>query len=99
MSSVYFIKELKQKNNHVFEITWNNGEQQEFRLSDLQKKCPCAACQEHSESVHEDVKAVRIVGIRYALRIEFTSGCSAGIYSYDYLKSFSKNTEANQNHE
>ena len=97
MSTAYFITDIKQKDNFSFVITWNDGVVCHYRLSDLQKKCPCAGCQENklSSQINENVKAVRIISIgRYALRIEFTSGCSAGIYSYDLLRSFINNPQS-----
>lgn len=88
------ICELKQKDNHSFSITWNDGKEHSFRLSDLQKHCPCANCTDEktkqqgqdSRMVQPDVRAVviRLVG-RYGLEIQFTTGCSMGIYSFDWL--------------
>jgi len=42
---------------------------------------------ENTSSANKDVKAYRITSVgRYALRIEYTFGCSAGIYDYDLLR-------------
>ena len=80
-------------------IFWGDGEEQEIRYSDLQKRCSCATCVDETtgqrildeKSVDEDVKARRVVQVgRYAIRIEFTSGCSLGIYDFDMLRSFSQ---------
>jgi DUF971 family protein len=88
------IKHIEQKNNHAFSITWSNGTRQEFLLSDLQRRCPCANCIDEttgqplprSSPVNKDVKALYIKSVgRYALQIQFTSGCSNGIYSFDRL--------------
>jgi DUF971 family protein len=89
--AAYYITDIKQTDNFTFTITWNDGFTHAYRLSDLQKKCPCAGCQERSQSrtVKEDVKTVRIMSVgSYGLRFEFTSGCKTGIYSYDLLRSF-----------
>lgn len=94
MSNAYFITDIRQAGNHIFTITWNDGLEYSYRLCDLQRRCPCAGCQETVSHVDEDVQAIRIVSVgRYALRIDFTLGCSAGIYSYDLLRSFIRNSK------
>jgi len=89
------IKAIEQTDNYTFQITWDDGSQNQYRLSDLQKNCPCAGCVDEltgrriaaSKAVDEDVRAVNIKSLgRYALKIKFTSGCSTGIYSYSFLK-------------
>lgn len=88
------IAKIQQKDNHTFTIHWNDGEIADYRLSELQKYCHCANCIDeitgkrilNVNSIQHDVRAVRIVSVgRYALRVQFTSGCSAGIYDYDML--------------
>jgi DUF971 family protein len=90
------INDIKQIDNHHFQIVWNDGTTGLYRLSDLQKNCPCAGCVDEftgqriapSQSVDENVRAINIQSVgRYALKIKFTSGCSTGIYSYQTLKS------------
>lgn len=93
-SSFLFMRRLWQVDNFHFAIEWNDNQKQVFRLNEVQNKCPCASCYDeikgqrlaNSPLVQENVKAVviRQVG-RYGLRIQFTSGCSAGIYSFDHL--------------
>jgi DUF971 family protein len=94
-----FIRQIQQKDNHTFSIIWSDGQEQQFRLCVLQRSCPCAQCCDeqtgerviHPESVKEDVRAFNIQSVgRYALKIKFTSGCSAGIYTFDYLRSLAK---------
>lgn len=83
------LKKLEQKSQHTFSIEWMDGEISEYRLSDLQEKCPCAGCKELSGQVaiDKDVSALEIHSVgRYALRIQFTSGCSKGIYEYEMLR-------------
>lgn len=91
------IKALQQKNNHTFTIEWSDGIVSDYRLSDVQSLCPCAKCLDHSKTkganttIDHDVRALRIFSIgRYAMRIQFTSGCSTGIYSYALLRQLSK---------
>lgn len=93
------IKDIRQTDNHHFAIDWSDGVQSIFKLSELQARCPCARCYDPETSkqrttnapIDPAVKAVRIYSAgRYALRIEFTSGCSKGIYSYSFLKDICK---------
>lgn len=93
------VRSISQKDNHTFTIVWSDGKSCDYRLSDLQKCCPCANCIDEAtgqrllneSTVKSDVKAVRIANVgRYALRIHFTSGCSTGIYSFDLLRSMGK---------
>lgn len=94
-----FVKQIKQKDNHTFTIAWSDGEMADYRLSELQKRCPCAGCNDEvtgkrlidDSSLRVDVRAVRIVSVgRYALRVQFTSGCSMGIYEFDMIKNLAK---------
>lgn len=89
------IKEIRQKDNYHFSIEWTDGKVIDYRLSDLQKMCPCANCVDESTGVRktnakfvdEQVKAVKIASVgRYAIRIDFTSGCSMGIYNFEDLR-------------
>ena len=93
------IKQIEQKNNQVFCIVWSDNVQQDFRLSHLQKQCPCANCVDEntgkrivdSSKIREDLKAISIRTIgRYALQIHFSSGCSTGIYTFDMLRNMEK---------
>lgn len=88
------IKAIAQKDNYTFTIDWSDGVCQDFRLSELQKRCPCAKCVDSASSIdkrNDEVRAVKIESIgRYALRIQFTSGCSTGIYSFALLRSLSQ---------
>lgn len=95
MNSSLFIRQIWQKDNYTFSIQWNDGSIQDFRLCDLQKQCPCAHCSDEitgqrlldAQLIPDHVQAlvIRNVG-RYGLRIQFTSGCSTGIYSFDRLR-------------
>lgn len=87
MNKVFIPKEIYQVDNYTFAILWSDGKVQHYRLSDLQKACPCAQCSFAKNPVKEDVRALYIASVgRYALRVQFASGCSNGIYSFDKLK-------------
>lgn len=89
-----FVKEIMQKDNHTFVIRWTDGKIGEYRLNELQKRCSCANCIDETtgkrlldeSTVKSDVKATKIYNVgRYALRIQFSSGCSTGIYPFEML--------------
>lgn len=89
------IRKIYQKDNCTFTIEWNDGVLSDYRLGELQKHCPCAQCTDEysgerlvdESQVDPNVRAERITSVgRYALRIDFTKGCSAGIYSFDMLR-------------
>ncbi len=88
------IKNINQVDQHTFSITWNDNIIGHYRLSELQKNCPCANCNDEqtgkklidSKTIDSNVSAKKISSVgRYALKIEFTSGCSTGIYEFDML--------------
>lgn len=100
-----FIRKIWQKDDYTFCIEWNDGILQEFRLSHLQRNCPCAQCNDErpgqrlldSKTVAEDVRAIFIRSVgHYGLRIQFTSGCSSGIYSFDKLRAICKHSPRNE---
>jgi DUF971 family protein len=81
------IKELNQLSNTSFSILWSDDRSSVFALSDLQKSCPCARCQESKGSCEEGVTALKISSVgNYALRIDFTKGCSRGIFTFQFLR-------------
>lgn len=84
---------VSRKDAHHLEMKWNDGQVNIYRLSILQTLCPCAGCKETpSIKVDPNVECTQVTGIgRYALRIEFNSGCSKGIYTFDMLRSLEKN--------
>lgn len=92
-----FISRISQKDNFTFSIVWNNGQAQDFPLSVVQKNCPCAGCKEMKNgpvpSSKEETQAVRIKSVgRYGIQIQFTNGCSAGIFSLEHLYQIGTNT-------
>jgi len=91
---VLFIQSIQQKDNHTFTINWHDGKVADYSLAELQKACPCAGCWDEGKSerlidqskIPSHLSAVKISSVgRYAIRIQFSSGCSNGIYGFDYL--------------
>lgn len=70
----------------AFSIHWADGLKQRFSLAELQRLCPCASCLGKGKT--ENV--VHAVGIleagRYALKIDYETGCKNGIYTYEFLR-------------
>lgn len=90
-----FIRRIVQKDAYSFTIEWTDGKISDYQLSDLQRLCTCARCRDEKTghslvnpgSIDEHVQAVQIESVgRYALRIDFTKGCSKGIYAFSLLR-------------
>ncbi len=89
------VEKIFQKDKHTFTVEWSDGLIVDFRLCDLQKRCPCAGCRDEitgkslidEKTIPHELRASAIESVgRYALRINFNTGCSKGIYSFDYLR-------------
>ena len=82
------IHELIQKDRCHFEIKWSDEKVQLFKLSDIQRVCPCASCKEREKKViNPDVSAIKLMQVgAYAIKIKFTEGCSQGIYPFTLLR-------------
>lgn len=86
------VKKMWLADQHQLSIEWTDEAITTFRLSQLQARCPCAGCAEARKkgtlAVDEQVRAESVINVgRYALRIFFNSGCSAGIYEFSWLRS------------
>lgn len=89
------INKLVQKDLYHIGIQWSDGLETIHRYSDLQKECPCANCHDENtgeclidfNKIPEDLQAgkIEMVG-RYALRFQFSSGCTTGIFPFDRLR-------------
>lgn len=89
------VKQVWQPDSNHLNIEWSDGISSHFRLSELQKLCPCAGCVDEntgqrkvlSTPVKDDVSAFSVSNVgRYAIRIQYSSGCSTGLYSYNFLR-------------
>lgn len=93
------LQEIKKESRTSFSILWGDGKRQQYLLYQLQRACPCSACRDqvtgkfmkNPQEIPEDLEAVslQIVG-NYALRLQFASGCSFGIYTFELLKKIGK---------
>lgn len=92
------IKHVWQPDPTHLNINWSDGVSSHYRLSELQKQCPCANCVDEitgqrkvlQTPVKEDVTAFSVSNVgRYAIKIQYSSGCSTGLYSYNFLRNLS----------
>lgn len=87
-----FVRKIWQLTTTNFAIEWTNGVCMRYLLGTLQANCPCAACRERppeqTPTPKADIQARSISSVgRYALRIDFDTGCNHGIFDFDYLYS------------
>lgn len=90
-----FVRSIVQKDRCTFTIQWTDGIISDYKLHELQKSCTCARCRDEKTgeslkdplTLKEDVQAYRIFSVgRYALKVDFTSGCSKGIFTFSFLR-------------
>jgi ATP-binding protein involved in chromosome partitioning len=61
-------------------LNFGDGEEKMLSAPSLQRRCPCARCQGRG-AVDPEVQPFGLEKVgRYALRVQFTSGCSQGLY-------------------
>ena len=74
--------QINQPDGYTVELTFSNGKKKAYRLSELQKMCPCIRCKGNSPKVDPEVSALGIERIgHYAMKIQFSTGCSKGLYT------------------
>ncbi len=95
-----FVKKIQQESQDSFSIVWSDDTLDIYYLADLQQRCPCAACTVKEKKdkaatpveTKEKINAISIKNVgRYALKIQFTTGCSKGIYGFELLRYGIKN--------
>jgi DUF971 family protein len=86
---------LFQISRYTFQVDWSDGKSTQHQLCDLQKKCPCKFCKEGSKREVDPLllaEKISVIG-QYGLKIEFTSGCNHGIYSFEYLRKLAEKND------
>jgi DUF971 family protein len=90
---------LHLKKSEALLLTWADGHQSHLPLQFLRKYCPCAGCQGERDILGRTVLPIvrttydgpieaagaELVG-NYAIRIDWSDGHSAGIYTFNYLR-------------
>src|ERR1051326_4158275 len=87
------------KKTEALEITWADGTTSTLGLRMLRKNCPCAGCQGERDLLGRTMMPIvattydgpitandaELVG-NYALRIDWSDGHNAGIYTFKFLR-------------
>ena len=93
--------------NKAVAVHWSDGHLSTYPYSYLRGKCPCATCEDQGPPAERPVSQLPIFGQkplaperaelvgRYALQIFWNDGHSAGIYSFDYLRTLCPCPECN----
>lgn len=75
-----------------FSITWNDQKKSVYHIGQLQYHCPCKRCKDRLEKKRDEnvsFSSIKEVG-NYAISLDFSSGCKAGIYTFDLLRNLEK---------
>ncbi len=88
-----YMLSFRQTGPDQLEIDWSDHQTTRLNLNQLQQSCSCASCmqmrqeQEARATLPIKLSAKRVTSVgRYAIRVQFTHGCSQGIYTYDHLR-------------
>lgn len=67
-------------------ISWKDGLEHRYSTAILQKHCPCVSCRSEKKE-KEGTLALSLERIgTYAIKFQFSSGCSFGIYPFSFLR-------------
>jgi DUF971 family protein len=79
-------------------VEWSDGHRSAYPYQYLRDRCPCATCGGSARSAVSSTGQLPMLGVkplkpdraelvgRYALKIFWNDGHSAGIYTFDYLR-------------
>lgn len=85
------IEKIINAGNCEIVIKWKDGKSQALSAGFLQARCPCVECAGHDKSPLEDVKVLSfMIKGRLGLKVQFSSGCQKGIYSFNQIRSWLK---------
>ncbi|MBS3905043.1 MAG: P-loop NTPase [Simkania sp.] len=77
------------KDSATLSLEWADGLSQEIDLGELQEHCPCIRCQECPGKIERPTYAKNVTKMgRYALSVQFATGCSRGIYPIKMLRAW-----------
>jgi DUF971 family protein len=89
-------------------IEWDDGHRGAYRLQELRRHCPCAACSHESEGSRtgellpvltpgkNELRSIVPVG-SYALQLEWGDGHRTGIYAFEFLRKICDCDECRRN--
>jgi ATP-binding protein involved in chromosome partitioning len=87
--------QIRQAGPDRLAIVWSDGVESEYPVRELRLACACAHCVDEwtgaatlePDSVPQDVRPVQIAPVgRYGIRIDWSDGHTAGIYSFRRLR-------------
>ncbi len=87
------------KSRNCLIVTWEDGVESTLPVDYLRAWCPCATCQGHGTVVrhHPAPPETTIAGLAevgaYALNIRFSDGHDDGIFTWEWLRSISAESE------
>lgn len=85
-----------QKDERTLGILWNDGVEKHYDVIHLRENCTCAQCRDEwtqeklilPGAVSQEIRPASIEAVgHYGLRITWSDGHSAGIYTFDQLYS------------
>lgn len=86
------IEKIINAGNCEIVIKWKDGKSQAIGASLMQAVCPCVDCLINGQTTSHDVKILSFsIKGRLGLKVEFSQGCSKGIYSFYQIRSWLKN--------
>ena len=105
-------KKIEIENKEKLKITWSDENTDMISLQYLRDECPCANCKgetilfktirpvKRTEKTPEmyKIKNIEIVG-SYAIQITWQDGHDTGIYSWEYLRTLSKDDGSGKKHD
>ncbi len=89
------ISSLSQRDDRTLHILWGDGQESDFDVVFLRRKCPCASCIDEwtgkkkleGATVDDSVRPIEVKSVgRYALTMNFDDGHRTGIYPFRYLR-------------
>jgi DUF971 family protein len=86
------IEKIINAGNCEIVIKWKDGKSQSISASAMQNQCPCVECLVNTQKNKRDIKILffELKG-RLGIKVQFSDGCSKGIYSFNQIRSWLKN--------
>ena len=99
---------LRRRDPRTLSILWQDGQRHDHDVRDLRLACPCAGCVDETtgqrkldpKTVRQDV-APRIISSigSYAINVAWNDGHSAGLYSFEFLRSLADRATTQATHD
>lgn len=83
------IEKIINAGNYEIVIKWKDGKSQVIKASFMQDRCPCVECLSKDKKKAQDPHIVSFfIKGRFGLKVDFSNGCSKGIYSFYQIRSW-----------